>query len=43
MYREAQQAPGAPGAGAPRPGGATGGPKEGEVVDAEFEDLGEKK
>jgi molecular chaperone DnaK len=43
MYREAQQAPGAPGAGQPHPGGAPGGPKEGEVVDAEFEDLGEKK
>jgi molecular chaperone DnaK len=43
MYRESQQAqqtPGAPGAG-PQPGGATG-PKEGEVVDAEFEDLGDK-
>jgi len=43
MYRETQQAqqPGAPGAGQQqqRPGG----PKEGEVVDAEFEDLGEKK
>ncbi|PYM20022.1 MAG: molecular chaperone DnaK [Candidatus Rokuibacteriota bacterium] len=45
MYREAQQAQGAPGAGQQqqRPGGAAGGPKEGEVVDAEFEDLGEKK
>jgi molecular chaperone DnaK len=43
MYREAQQqAPGAPGAGQRPSGGATG-PKEGEVVDAEFEDLGEKK
>jgi molecular chaperone DnaK len=42
MYRETQQA-GAPGAGAERPGGAGNGPKEGEVVDAEFEDLGEKK
>jgi molecular chaperone DnaK len=42
MYREAQQASGAPGAGQPA-GGATAGPKEGEVVDAEFEDLGEKK
>ena len=39
MYREAQ-AQGAPGAGAP---GKSAGPKEGEVVDAEFEDLGEKK
>jgi molecular chaperone DnaK len=46
MYREAQgQAAGAPGAGgAPTDGHASaGGPKEGEVVDAEFEDLGEKK
>ena len=43
MYREAQQAAaGAPGAG-PAPTGQTAGPKEGEVVDAEFEDLGEKK
>jgi molecular chaperone DnaK len=43
MYREAQpqagQAGSAPGQG--RAGGS--GPKEGEVVDAEFEDLGEKK
>jgi molecular chaperone DnaK len=42
MYREAQ----APGAGAPGgapTGGPAGAPKEGEVVDAEFEDLGEKK
>src|SRR5688500_10498442 len=46
MYREAQgQGAGAPGAGgAPTDGHtASGGPKEGEVVDAEFEDLGEKK
>jgi len=44
MYREAQQAQaGAPNAGQPKAGGAAGGPKEGEVVDAEFEDLGEKK
>src|SRR5262245_28987598 len=48
MYREAQaQAGQASGQGAgSQPGGATGrpsGPKEGEVVDAEFEDLGEKK
>jgi molecular chaperone DnaK len=49
MYREAQgqsaggggQPSGAPGAG--RPGASPGAPKEGEVVDAEFEDLGEKK
>jgi molecular chaperone DnaK len=40
MYRETQ-AQGAPGAG-PSNQGKTG-PKEGEVVDAEFEDLGEKK
>jgi molecular chaperone DnaK len=31
------------GAGAGKPGGSAGGPKEGEVVDAEFEDLGDKK
>jgi molecular chaperone DnaK len=50
MYREAQAQAQAGGAG--QPGGATSGaqgserpsgPKEGEVVDAEFEDLGEKK
>ena len=44
MYRETQaqgqgQPPGGPATGA----GAPGGPKEGEVVDAEFEDLGDKK
>src|SRR5262249_4353580 len=42
MYRETQgkdQAPGGPG---PAPGGQGAGPK-GDVVDAEFEDLGEKK
>jgi molecular chaperone DnaK len=42
MYREAQtqgQKPGAPGA----PSEGTSGPKEGEVVDADFEDLGDKK
>jgi molecular chaperone DnaK len=50
MYREAQATPGAGGGdGAGRSSGSTGtaqgpqGPKEGEVVDAEFEDLGEKK
>jgi len=47
MYREAQAQGGqAPGQGAgPQPGtgGQPSGPKEGEVVDAEFEDLGEKK
>src|SRR5881296_115555 len=49
MYREAQaqagQQPPGPGAGS-QAGGAAGrpsGPKEGEVVDAEFDDLGEKK
>src|SRR5438552_1259101 len=47
MYREAQAQAGQPsgqGAGS-QPGGAgrPSGPKEGEVVDAEFEDLGEKK
>jgi molecular chaperone DnaK len=44
MYREAQSKAGgaeAGRAGGPTPG--TSGPKEGEVVDAEFEDLGEKK
>jgi molecular chaperone DnaK len=42
MYRAAQSAqPGAPGQGS-QSGGAAG-PKEGEVVDAEFEDLGDKK
>jgi molecular chaperone DnaK len=44
MYREAQSASAPGGAGSrPSPGGGTTGPKEGEVVDAEFEDLGEKK
>ena len=47
MYREAQAAgaAGAPGADQRQPGtgGGAGAPKEGEVVDAEFEDLGEKK
>jgi molecular chaperone DnaK len=45
MYREAQPQGGQPGApGQDQPGGKpAGGPKEGEVVDAEFEDLGEKK
>jgi molecular chaperone DnaK len=43
MYREAQtQAAGATGASGPSDQ-ARPGPKEGEVVDAEFEDLGEKK
>ena len=43
MYREAQAQPGdaQPGAGGGQQ--APGGPKEGEVVDAEFEDLNEKK
>ena len=42
MYQQASQ----PGPGAAPGAGSTGqasGPKEGEVVDAEFEDLGEKK
>jgi molecular chaperone DnaK len=49
MYREAQQAQAGQASGqetGSQPGGAAGrssGPKEGEVVDAEFEDLGEKK
>jgi molecular chaperone DnaK len=44
MYQQASQpGPGAaPGGGQGAPGQAAG-PKEGEVVDAEFEDLGEKK
>jgi len=42
MYREAQ-AQGAPGAAGAGSQAKSGGPKEGEVVDAEFEDLGEKK
>ncbi len=42
MYRETQEPPQPGGAG--RNAGTTpGGPKEGEVVDAEFEDLGDKK
>ncbi|MBI2217364.1 MAG: molecular chaperone DnaK [Candidatus Rokubacteria bacterium] len=44
MYREAQaQAPGEARPGDGRGTTAGGGAKEGEVVDAEFEDLGEKK
>ncbi|MBI1735196.1 MAG: Hsp70 family protein, partial [Candidatus Rokubacteria bacterium] len=46
MYREAQaQGAGPDGQGAPGApkSGPAGGPKEGEVVDAEFEDLGDKK
>jgi molecular chaperone DnaK len=44
MYREASQQPdGAKGPGAAGAPGSASGPKEGEVVDAEFEDLGEKK
>ena len=39
MYREAQAQQG----GTKKEGAAPGGPKEGEVVDAEFEDLGDKK
>jgi molecular chaperone DnaK len=41
MY-QSQAQPGAP-TGGPAGDGRTTGPKEGEVVDAEFEDLGEKK
>jgi molecular chaperone DnaK len=41
MY-QAQAPPGAP-TGGPTGDGRAAGPKEGEVVDAEFEDLGEKK
>jgi molecular chaperone DnaK len=46
MYREAQTqtpGPGAPPGDGRTPGASAGGPKEGEVVDAEFEDLGDKK
>ena len=45
MYREASQPgqAGAPGGAQRPPSGQASGPKEGEVVDAEFEDLGEKK
>ena len=43
MYREAQAQAQPGGAGAPGEGQGTAGPKEGEVVDAEFEDLGDKK
>ena len=42
MYRE-NQAQGKPGSGTPGSSASGGGPKEGEVVDAEFEDLGDKK
>ncbi len=41
MY-QSQAQPGAPG-GAPGDDGRASGPKEGEVVDAEFEDLGDRK
>jgi molecular chaperone DnaK len=44
MYRDASQAgAGSTTGGKPGAPGQPGGPKEGEVVDAEFEDLGEKK
>jgi molecular chaperone DnaK len=44
MYREAQGQTGAPGGDGQGAGaGPSAGSKEGEVVDAEFEDLGEKK
>jgi molecular chaperone DnaK len=45
MYRDASQAgqAGTPGGGQGPATGPAAGPKEGEVVDAEFEDLGEKK
>ena len=42
MYRESQTQTAPPGSGGTS-AGASGGPKEGEVVDAEFEDLGDKK
>ena len=41
VYREGQAQTKPDGTGASP--GASGGPKEGEVVDAEFEDLGDKK
>ena len=44
MYREAQAKVSRPGRARPAaPSQERAGPKEGEVVDAEFEDLGEKK
>jgi molecular chaperone DnaK len=45
MYREAQAKgqPGQPDGARPESGSSPAGPKEGEVVDAEFEDLGDKK
>ena len=44
MYREAQKQASPPPGGAPgADGGTASGPKEGEVVDADFEDLGDKK
>jgi molecular chaperone DnaK len=42
MYREAQAQTQQPGAGPGPESGGQAGPKEGEVVDAEFEDLGKK-
>src|SRR5216110_304966 len=43
MYREAQKQAQQPAGGPGADGRATSGPKEGEVVDADFEDLGDKK
>jgi molecular chaperone DnaK len=43
MYREAQAQQGGGQRPADNRGTSAGGPKEGEVVDAEFEDLGDKK
>ncbi len=43
MYREAQARGPEPGAAAGGEGSGAASPKEGEVVDADFEDLGEKK
>ncbi len=43
MYREAQGQTQQPAGGPGADGRATSGPKEGEVVDADFEDLGDKK
>ena len=43
MYRETQARGPEAGGTAPGDGRGASGPKEGEVVDAEFEDLGQKK
>ena len=43
MYKDAQAKSQSGAAGAPQSGAADGGAPKGDVVDAEFEDLGEKK